>query len=591
MLFLMVVASITGCRTPAEHRRLADKTAYTIVEATRSDVLNAQQVPFCIEKPSVTLRRRLIAMQNLPAYSSATLSMQELKKPQHWPKAILSDAKQNTTTVSWTKDNTIELSLLDSLQIAARNSSSYQAAKERIFSAALSLDLERNNFRSTFAGAMDSEVSSNTRGEKKVQGTQTGLKTSATKTLQTGAALSGQIAIDLAKLLTGDRDSAWGLSADATISIPLMRGSGKHIVRESLTQSERDVIYAIYSFEEFKRNFSVNISKTFLGVMQADDQAYNSQRNYETLVVSANRAKSMAEAGRLPEFQVDQAQQDKLRSYNRAINSRQSAEQTLNRFKVQLGLPPDAKIKLKREAFIQLVKEAEQRSKEPIDLLEDHELIVLALENRLDMRTSAGKVFDAQRAVIVAADALRSEVSLLGSASTGSSRSLSSADSDNAKLDLSKGYLSSIISIDLAFERTSERNAFRNKIIALESSIRAAQEKEDAIKLQVIDGIRNLKTSKEGIITQLEAVNLAQKRQSSTRLFLKAGRAEMRDLLEAEESLLSVRNALTDAIISYRIAELNMQKDIGLLQVTDAGLVQEQPLTKLIPIKDENNHE
>jgi outer membrane protein TolC len=168
---------------------------------------------------------------------------------------------------------------------------------------------------------------------------------------------------------------------------------------------------------------------------------------------------------------------------------------------------------------------------------------------------------------------------------------LGSADSGDAELDLSKGYLSGIISIDLAFERTAERNAFRNKIIELESSIRSAQEKEDQIKLQVIDGIRNVKTSRESIITQLDAVRLAEKRQRSTSLFLKAGRAEMRDLLDAEESLLSVRNSLTSAIISYRIAELNIQSDAGLLQVTDAGISQEQPLTKLIPAGNEGNHE
>ena len=171
---LLVSAFVTGCRTPAEHRKLADKTAYAIVEDARSDVLQMEQDLFCIERPSITLRRRLIAMQDLPAYSTATLSMQELEKPQHWPESIISDEQQqtNSAVVRWNTDDSIELSLLDALQIAARNSSSYQSSKEEVFRAALSLDLERNNFRATFAGAMDSETSSNSRGEKKVQGIQ-----------------------------------------------------------------------------------------------------------------------------------------------------------------------------------------------------------------------------------------------------------------------------------------------------------------------------------------------------------------------------------------------------------------------------------
>ena len=95
------------------------------------------------------------------------------------------------------------------------------------------------------------------------------------------------------------------------------------------------------------------------------------------------------------------------------------------------------------------------------------------------------------------------------------------------------------------------------------------------------NGLRNIAESRESIATQLEAVRLAERRQHSTGLFLKAGRAEMRDLLEAEESLLSVRNALTAAIVNYRVAELRLQRDVGVLQVTDSGLTQEQPLVAL----------
>jgi len=576
--------SINGCRTPAEYRKEADQTAYSIVEDTRRNVLNKSQDAFNIEPPSITLRRRLIAMQDLPAYSSATLSANELEKPEHWPQTAATSRSTNSISsfIFSEEDSAIELSLMDALRIAARNSNRYQSAKESVFRSALSLDLERNNFRATFKGAMDSQISSSNSGDERVTGTKNGISAGVKKTFETGAALSGQIAVDLAKLLTGDRDSAWGLSADATISIPLLRGAGRHIARESLTQAERDVVYAIYEFEEFKRKLAVNIEESFLGVMQADDRASNAKRNYETLTISTDRAKALAKSGRLPEIQVDQAQQDQLRSYDRAITAHQNAERVLNRFKVLLGLPPDANIKLKRDEFNTLVNNAQQHEQTSIEIPDDHDIIVAALENRLDMRIAADRVQDAQRAVIIAADSLRSEVSLLGSASAGGSRSISSADSDNAKLDFSKGILSGIINIDLAFERTAERNAFRNSLINLDKAIRTAQEKEDEIKLQVLNSTRDLETSEEAIITQLKAVKLAKRRQSSTSLFLKAGRAEMRDLLDAEESLLSVRNALTDAIINCRIAELNLQGDVGLLQVTDEGITQEHPFTKQI---------
>jgi hypothetical protein len=42
-----------------------------------------------------------------------------------------------------------------------------------------------------------------------------------------------------------------------------------------------------------------------------------------------------------------------------------------------------------------------------------------------------------------------------------------------------------------------------------------------------------------------------------------------------------VRNALTDAIVGYRLAELRMQRDVGILQVSDNGFSQEGDLASL----------
>ena len=58
----------------------------------------------------------------------------------------------------------------------------------------------------------------------------------------------------------------------------------------------------------------------------------------------------------------------------------------------------------------------------------------------------------------------------------------------------------------------------------------------------------------------------------STNLFLEAGRAEVRDVLDAQRSLLQAQNALTDALVSYRVSTLEMQRDMGVLQVDSEGL-------------------
>lgn len=192
------------------------------------------------------------------------------------------------------------------------------------------------------------------------------------------------------------------------------------------------------------------------------------------------------------------------------------------------------------------------------------------------MLNQVGKVEDAQRQVVVAADALGPELTLFGSVSLGEQRSLSSATSDNSsQLDPSRGTYQSLLTLDLPLERTAEANFYRDSYIKLEQAVRDVQALEDQIKLQVRDQLRNLEQARASLKVQDQAVKLAERRVRGAALNLEAGRAAIRDLLEAQESLLNAQNGLTGAMIDYRLAELRLQRDLGVLQVDETGLWQE----------------
>ena len=46
----------------------------------------------------------------------------------------------------------------------------------------------------------------------------------------------------------------------------------------------------------------------------------------------------------------------------------------------------------------------------------------------------------------------------------------------------------------------------------------------------------------------------------------------MRDILEAESAMLSARNALCSAVIQWHISELALRRDMGVLDISDAGM-------------------
>ena len=598
-----MVCALTGCE-PAAYRHEADRAAYGIVAEAQKRTLGRTE-PFTVERPADALRRRLMLEQRLPSAGPASLGTDRLASVAHWPeKDYPSRPAASPPRPPWQDKRPLALSLVDALRVAARNSRDYQTQKEAVFRTALALDLEASQFTDTFFMDAGSDYVADHSGADTTRGLANTGTTSWQRQLKNGALLTAGFAVDLVKLLTLDRSSSLGLFADATITIPLLRGSGRHIITEGLTQAEREVAYSLCSFARFKRTLAVRAASDYLGVLRQLDQAANAEENYRLLIGSTRRARRLADAGRLPQIQVDQAQQSELRARDRWVAARQACARRLDAFKVTLGLPADANIELDRQELKRLAQAAGavragartrpstgpasapaaapaaeapvvlvQPSREgggPLEIPEDAAVLV-ALKKRLDLRTSLGRVYDAQRQVVVAADGLRAELTLAGTAAYGERRGISSAGQADARLRPEKGVYAAGLLLDLPLERTAERNAYRESFIQLERAVRDAQELEDQVKLQVRDALRWLLQARESYVIQTQAVALARGRVQSTSLFLEAGRAQIRDVLEAQEALVSAQNDLTAALVDYRVAELELQRDMGVLEVDEKG--------------------
>ncbi|MHC4212494.1 MAG: TolC family protein [Planctomycetota bacterium] len=604
-LALLLVVILAGCQNPTQYRQEADKVAADIITEKQQQALGKTE-PFTIERPSDIFRRRLLKEQGLLYSGEASIGADELETIEHWPEDEYPSREPDPTPLSLQVDEGApKLSLSDALQIGARNSFEYQSYKEAIFQAALDLDLERNEFRNIFTGDFASGISTDSSSGSTVTGTENSGGAALNRTFKNGVDISTSLAIDLVNLLSSGGKSAFGISGDASVSIPLLRGSGRHIITEPLTQAERNVIYKIYDFERFKQTFAIQIAREYLGVLRRYDEVENAEENYRRRIQTARRSRRLADAGRLPEIQVDQVVQDELSARNQWIRTHESYKNTFDLFKNLLSLPPDAKIKLDQGALEKLIAPAQgivdeivaaaeslsngvtppadteiefippdKKNAGPMEI-DETVAIKLGLENRLDLRRASGEVYDAQRAVVVAADALGAELTLFGSANYGQGRSLGSVSSDDGQLRFDRAAYSALLTLDLPIERTAERNLYRNSFILLEQETRAFQILEDQIKLNIRSGLRDLLEFREGLRIQAQALYLAQKRVRSVDLFLEAGRAQIRDLLEAQRALISAQNALTSAVVNYRIAELELQSDMGVLEVNEKGLWQE----------------
>jgi outer membrane protein TolC len=584
-----------GCKSPVKHRSEADKVAAEIITAKQKEALGETE-PFSIERPSDILRRRLLKQQNLIISSQASLGTDQLKPVEHWPDPKYMQAKSSGSSENYPiePNKPVKLTLVQALQVGAHNSLDYQSRKENVFRAALALDLTRHDFKNIFNAGADSDLSTDTT----VTNWENSASGGVSRTLKNGIDISTSIAVNLFNLLTQGGSSYMGLSGDASVSIPLMRGSGEYIAAEPLTQAERNVIYELWSFERYKRTFAVNVAQGYFNVLSQMDQETNAKDNYRSAVASSRWSRRRADAGRIAEIEVDQAIQRELGARNSWITAQEQVKSTLDSFKNTIGLPTDARIEVDPNDLVQLrgrassileemrnaseqgVAETAPPADAPIELIpasyedagpfeiDESLALKLALENRLDLQEAIGSVYDAQREVVVRADALRAGLTLGGSGRV--------ADTDeDGHLTFDRGQYAALLSLDLPVERTRERNDYRNSLISLEQATRSVQSLEDQIKFSIRNELRTLLESRESLKIQAQSVVVAEKRVKSNTIFLEAGRAQIRDLLDAQDSHLAAQNSLTRAVVNYRIAELQLQRDLGLLKVNEKGLWQE----------------
>jgi outer membrane protein TolC len=450
------------------------------------------------------------------------------------------------------------ITLTQAVAMATAHNRQYQRQKEGLYLTALDLTLARHQFAKQWFGTFDARYTRDSEDEKLEYNAETGFS----QLLADGAIVSTSIALDWARFLTGDPDTSLGSVLSASVTQPLLRGRGRDVVQEQLTQAERDVLYQIRSFNRFRQTFVVSIITDYYEVLQLWDVVTNAENNWKRKVQLRERLEMEADEGKTARYLVDQAEQSELSSRDSWVRAMRIYEQQLDEFKIRLSLPTSAKIKLDENELKVL---SEKGIIEPDYALDA--AIETALLWRLDLANSRDGVDDAARKVMVAADGLGAQLDLIGSAGVESTE-----ETDFTRLRFHEGTYSLGVRSDLPLDRKVERNAYREALIALDQQQRQFDNDRDNVELDVRDVHRRLQQEAKSYGTQYLATELARKRVDVSPLLWEAGRSNARDLIEAQDALFEAQNRLTAALVSHLIAKLNFFQDVGLLQVRPDGM-------------------
>ena len=513
------------------------------------------------------------------------------------------------------------IALDKALEIAVRNSREYQNQKEVLYLAALTLTLDRHRFGPRFSATAGGEYArdaSVTRGPSKLAqhvdaaravadgidaltGTSADLLAAYADVVERGGevagvdatqleigqdrSVSGQTQIGVSQLLKGGGLFALSLTSNflqfltgapgtttastlaASFSQPLLAGRGAKVAAESLTQSERDVLYALRDYTRFRKIYIVRIVNTYYSVLERKDIARNNWQSYQSFLTNVKRETAHAREGRASQADLGRLEQSVLNSRNSWVSSEQSYQEALDQFKIDLGLATDAHVVLDDNELHELVARGIVH---PNITAED--AIQVGLVSRLDYLTAHDQVEDSARKVVVAADALKPGLDLLLAAN------VDTIGQDNfQRLDFRTTDWSAGLGLDLPLDRKAERNTLRAALISQERSVRNYTLSQDSVKLDVRSGWRTLERAKLAYEIALNSVELNKRRVREQEVLADVGRGTAIDLVDAQNDLNSAQNGLTNALVAHTIARLEFWRDMGILYIKENGSWEEIP--------------
>jgi outer membrane protein TolC len=181
----------------------------------------------------------------------------------------------------------------------------------------------------------------------------------------------------------------------------------------------------------------------------------------------------------------------------------------------------------------------------------------------MDVLNAIDRFEDSKRKIRLAADQLKPGLNLFANAS------LSSDPPDNyADFDINKVRYTAGLNLDLPLDRLRERNTYRASLVSFESQLRSLIATLDGFKDRIDRGFRTLEQQRQNHLNRQASLGVAVRRLDMNRELFEAGRAQVRDVREAQDTLIAAQNELTANIVSYLQARLQLLLDVGVLSTS-----------------------
>lgn len=264
----------------------------------------------------------------------------------------------------------VVIDLERAVDLAFLHSTTYQAQKEQLYLSALDVSLERFGFDGQLTTGFNSFF--RTQGRLAAGGSSTTLTNSIganggglnwRKLGITGANFAVGVANTVLWNFAGANTQTATSLIDFSLIQPLLRNAGRDRILESLTQSERTLLANVRQMDRFRRGFYMQVAVGrspgagpgsnflglpqgaqgpggFVGLLQTRQLIRNQQFAVRQVQNVLNQFQELFDSDQIDNLQLVQVESQLYNSQQSLLSLRISYQDSLDRFKQTLGIPP-----------------------------------------------------------------------------------------------------------------------------------------------------------------------------------------------------------------------------------------------------------
>ena len=342
---VLMTLAFVGCAR-STYRNAADREAYCLIESRQSDF--RWDVPDRRVEPQHQSRMYVAAEQDCgpkPPDDQAAHCYMVQPDCKQLPYYQQIGTRRNVENPIWleyvprNEKGLIELTQPLAVDLALVHSRDYQSEYEQVYLSALDLSLNRFEFDTQWFGGLGLGYQAD--GED--LGNDRLLQVSDRLGFNRNLAGGGQFATSMLNSLTwnfsGNTVQQGSATIVSTFTQPLLRGAFRHVRLEGLTQAERNLLYQVRDFARFRRQFYVDLTEQYLGLLTQAQAIRNTETNVSNLRQNLTEHEFYVSLEVVSQVQVDQV----FQQFQNGRRSLLSAEQNLitseDQFKFAIGLP------------------------------------------------------------------------------------------------------------------------------------------------------------------------------------------------------------------------------------------------------------